>query len=106
MSETSKLRTRLRARLESRKRMAKGKAKIFGIAATMFKGVKAGDAAKAYGLPKPKYPNLTGLHGAIKADSRYNRPSPMKKPMTPKQAAALRKAQKAAAIANRRRGPR
>jgi hypothetical protein len=91
MSEYTKaLRTKLREQRASTQRRAASSVGVFKVAASMYKGRTFGDGN-------------SGLHGAIQNDPRYkpNR-SGGSHNMTPKQAAALRKAQKAAAIANRR----
>ena len=93
---------RARRRLEIKSRVAP-----FKVAAGIFKGRKIGEAGKSLGLKVPSNKkNLTGLHGAIQADPRYApalKSRTGKKPLSPKQRAALRKAQAAAARANRKR---
>ena len=95
MSEyTAALRKKLREQRASSQRRTASSVGVFKAAASMYKGRTFGDGN-------------SGLHGAIQNDPRY-KPDRSGAPrnMTPKQAAALRKAQKAAAIANRRSGAR
>ena len=86
---TRQLRSKLRRKRESNKRINSTRTSVFGAAAKMYSG--------------RTFPNgLSGLHGAIQNDPRYKPNQATTRRMTPKQAAALRKAQAAAAIANRK----